>query len=108
MTRSAACRSRLTTPLRDPNFRPMQYLTMTEVSPEEVIERAKLFFAQHARVGIREPEAGTVAFHGDIGTAEFKVYRAHGHTNVRVTTDRVVGLDITDLAKRFLYTLGHV
>ena len=81
---------------------------MTDVSPEEVIERAKRFFAEHARLGVRETDAGRVTFEGDIGTAEIRVDRAHGHTNVRVSTDRVAGLDITDLTKRFLYTLGHV
>lgn len=86
----------------------MQYHVMTEVSPEEVLERAKRFFAEHARLGVREPEAGTIIFDGDIGAAEFRVDRHHGHTNVRARTDRVAGLDITDLTKRFLYTLGHV
>jgi len=86
----------------------MRYLVMTEVPPEEVIERAKRFFAEHAHLGVREPEPGAVTFDGEIGRAELRVDRAHGHTNVRVTTDRVAGLDITDLTKRFLYTLGHV
>lgn len=89
-------------------LRPMQYLVMTEVPPEEVIERAKRFYAEHARLGVREPENGVIAFEGDLGKAEFRIDRAHGHTNVRVKTDRVAGLDITDLTKRFLYTLGHV
>jgi len=86
----------------------MEYLVMTEVPPEDVIERAKRFFAEHARLGVREPEAGTIIFDGEIGTTEFRLDRAHGHTNVRVRTDRVAGLDVTDLTKRFLYTLGHV
>ena len=86
----------------------MQYHVMTEVSPEEVIERAKRFFAAQAHLGVREPEAGTIIFDGELGAAEFRIDRAHGHTNVRVRTDRVAGLDITDLTKRFLYTLGHV
>lgn len=86
----------------------MQYLTMTEVPPEEVIERAKRFFAEHARLGVREPEPGAIRFDGELGSVEFRLDRDHGHTNVRATTDRVVGLDITDLTKRFLYTLGHV
>lgn len=86
----------------------MQYLAMTELPPEEVIERAKRFFADHARLGVREPEPGMITFDGEIGTAEIRVDREHGHTNVRLRTDRVVGLDITDLGKRFLYTLGHV
>ena len=86
----------------------MQYLVMTEVSPEDVIERAKTFFATNSGLAIREPAAGAITLVGDIGTAEIRVDRAHGHTNVRVSTDRVAGLDITDLTKRFLYTLGHV
>lgn len=86
----------------------MRYLVMTEVSPEDVVERAKRFYADHARLAVREPEPGALVFQGDMGTAEIRVDRAHGHTNVRVTTDRVAGLDITDLTKRFLYTLGHV
>lgn len=86
----------------------MRYHVMTEVPPEEVIERAKRFFAENARLGVREPRPGEIAFDGELGRAEFRVDRAHGHTNVRVTTDRVAGLDITDLTKRFLYTLGHV
>lgn len=87
---------------------PMQYLVMTEVSPEDVIERAKVFFATNSRLAVREPWANAITVTGDLGTAEIRVDRAHGHTNVRVRTDRVAGLDITDLTKRFLYTLGHV
>jgi hypothetical protein len=86
----------------------MRYLVMTDIPPEEVVERAKRFFAEHARLGVREPESGVITFEGELGKAEFRLDRAHGHTNVRLTTDRVAGLDITDLAKRFLYTLGHV
>lgn len=86
----------------------MRYLVMTDVGPEDVIERAKQFFSEHATLGVEEPEPGRVTFRGEIGTADIRVDRAHGHTNVRVATDRVAGLDITDLAKRFLYTLGHV
>lgn len=86
----------------------MRYHVMTEVSPEEVIERAKSFFAEHAALAVREPEDGALALQGENGSATIRVDRAHGHTNVRVDTDRVAGLDITDLSKRFLYTLGHV
>jgi hypothetical protein len=86
----------------------MRYHVMTEVSPEDVIERAKTFFATNSRLAVREPESGALTLTGEIGTAEIRVDRAHGHTNVRVSTDRVAGLDITDLAKRFLYTLRHV
>lgn len=86
----------------------MKYLVMTEVSPEDVLRRAREFFAQHSHLQVEETSADSLRFTGDLGTAELKVDRHHGHTNVHVKTDRVAGLDITDLSKRFLYTLGHV
>ncbi len=86
----------------------MRYLTMTEVPPEEVLERAKVWFAAHSRMGVSEETSDSVTFTGEIGKATFRVDREGGHTNVHAETDRVVGLDVTDLAKRFLYTLGHV
>lgn len=81
---------------------------MTEVAPEDVLERAKRFFAKHSRMRLDEETDDSVTFRGEIGMARFRVDREHGHTNVHAETDRVVGLDVTDLAKRFLYTLGHV
>ncbi len=86
----------------------MRYVTITEVSPEDVLERAKSFFARHSRLRLSEESPSSVTFAGEIGLAKFSVDREGGHTNVHVETDRVVGLDVTDLAKRFLYTLGHV
>ncbi len=86
----------------------MRYLVMTEVPPEEVLQRAREFFAEHSRLVVEEPAADLLRFTGELGSADISVDRAHGHTNVRVETDRVAGLDITDLTKRFLYTLGHV
>lgn len=86
----------------------MRYLTMTEVSPEEVLERAKAWFAERSRLRVVEETPDSVTFAGEIGKATFRVDREGGHTNVHAETDRVVGLDVTDLAKRFLYTLGHV
>lgn len=86
----------------------MRYLTMTETSPEAVLERAKEFFARHSRLRVSEETEDSVTFRGEIGMARFRVDRKGGHTNVHVETDRVVGLDVTDLAKRFLYTLRHV
>jgi len=83
----------------------MRYVTITEVSPEEVLARAKTFFDRHSRLRVREETDASITFAGDIGLARFDVDRRGGHTNVRVETDRVVGLDVTDLAKRFLYTL---
>ncbi|MDH3298165.1 MAG: hypothetical protein OEM96_07815 [Gemmatimonadota bacterium] len=87
---------------------PMRYLVMTEIAPEEVLDRARRFFAANSRLGVESPAAHSLRFSGELGTADIRVDRTHGHTNVRVETDRVAGLDITDLTKRFLYTLGHI
>lgn len=86
----------------------MRYITITEVLPEDVLERAKVFFGEHSRLRVAEETPSSVTFSGEIGLARFRVDREGGHTNVHVETDRVVGLDVTDLAKRFLYTLGHI
>jgi len=83
----------------------MRYVTMTEVSPEQVLDRAKRFFAEHSGLEVREETDRSLTLAGPIGLARFDVDRDGGHTNVHVETDRVVGLDVTDLAKRFLYTL---
>jgi hypothetical protein len=81
---------------------------MTEMPVEEVLNQARQFFAEHSRLSVVEVAADHLSFSGPLGTADIRVDRAHGHTNVRVETDGVAGLDITDLTKRFLYTLGHV
>jgi hypothetical protein len=86
----------------------MRYHVMTEVSPEDVLSRARDWFTGNARVEVEELGPDAIRVSGEIGTAEIRVDRHHGHTNVHANTDRVVGLDITDLTKRFLYTLGHV
>ena len=86
----------------------MRYHVMTDVSPEEVLRRAHEFFAENARVEVEQTAPDRVHVSGEIGTADIRVDRHHGHTNVHAETDRVVGLDITDLTKRFLYTLGHI
>ncbi|MGH7540438.1 MAG: hypothetical protein ACRELC_05525 [Gemmatimonadota bacterium] len=86
----------------------MRYITITDVPPEEVLERARRFFAAHSRLRVREESDSSITFAGEIGLARFAVDREGGHTNVHVETDRVVGLDVTDLAKRFLYTLKHI
>lgn len=86
----------------------MRYLVMTDTPPEEVLERAKRFYAEHTRMEVEEETGDSVSFTGEIGTARLRVDREHGHTNVHAETDRVVGLDVTDVTKRFLYTLEHV
>ena len=86
----------------------MRYHVMTEVSPEDVLQRAREFYTEHARVEVESAGPAGVRVSGVIGTADIKVDRHHGHTNVHVHTDRPVGLDITDLTKRFLYSLGHI
>jgi hypothetical protein len=86
----------------------MRYLVMTDVSPEDVLGRAREFFAAHTLLAVADESAETIRFEGDIGVAAIRVDREHGHTNVHAETDRVVGLDVTDITKRFLYTLGHV
>lgn len=86
----------------------MRYVTMTEMPPEVVLERARHFFAENTLMQLAEDEAGMLLFKGEIGTASLRVDRRHGHTNVHAETDRVAGLDVTDVTKRFLYTLQHV
>lgn len=86
----------------------MRYLTMTEIPPEDVLERAKDFYGENTRMRLEEETDDSVSFAGDIGRATLRVDRKHGHTNVHAQTDRVVGLDVTDVTKRFLYTLEHV
>lgn len=86
----------------------MRYVTITDLSPEDVLDRAKSFFGEHSGLRVHEETDASITFAGEIGLARFAVDRAGGHTNVRVETDRVVGLDVTDLAKRFLYTLRNV
>ena len=86
----------------------MRYHVMTEVSPEDVLQRAREFYTEHARVEVEPAGPAGVRVSGDIGTADIRVDRHHGHTNVHAHTDRPVGLDITDLTKRFLYSLGHI
>ena len=86
----------------------MRYLVMTDTPPEEVLERAKRFYAEHTRMEVEEETDDSLALAGEIGRARLRVDREHGHTNVHAETDRVVGLDVTDITKRFLYTLEHV
>jgi hypothetical protein len=86
----------------------MRYLVITHVLPEDVIRRAKDYFTTNTLLQVADDSADAVRFEGDIGVASIRVDREHGHTNVHAETDRVAGLDVTDITKRFLYTLEHV
>lgn len=83
----------------------MRYVTLTAVLPEEVLARAKRFFEEHTRMELVEETGDSLTFQGEIGRSVIRVDREHGRTNVHATTDRVVGLDVTDVTRRFLYTL---
>jgi hypothetical protein len=85
----------------------MRYVAITHVSPEEVLQRAREFFGTNTKLEVSEESHDSVTFTGDMGSAKIRVDREHGHTNVHASTDRVVGLDVTDITKRFLYTLGR-
>jgi hypothetical protein len=86
----------------------MRYLVMTHVSPENVLRRAKEYYAEHTHLRVASESPESIRFEGKIGIARLRVDREHGHTNVHAETDRVAGLDVTDVTKRFLYTLEHV
>ena len=83
----------------------MRYIATTHIPPEEVLQRAKEFYSANTRLEIAEESSDSVTFRGAIGSARIRVDRDHGHTNVHASTNRVVGLDVTDVTKRFLYTL---
>ena len=86
----------------------MRYVTITDVPQDAVLRRAKQFFSERSHVRVAEETEDTIVFAGRIGMATLRVDHEGGHTNVHVETDRGAGLDVTDLAKRFLYTLEHV
>jgi len=86
----------------------MRYVLKTTASPEDVLERAASFFAAHSRLAVEETTASSIAFAGPNGRTHIRAERHYDHTNVHAETDRVAGLDVTDLTKRFLYTLEHL
>lgn len=83
----------------------MRYVTLTAIPPEEVLARARRFFEENTRMRLAEETGDSLTFEGEIGRAVLRVDREHGRTNVYAETDRVVGLDVTDVTRRFLYTL---
>jgi hypothetical protein len=86
----------------------MSFELLTNLSPEEVLERAASFYRERSRLQEAERTDGAITFRGRAGTARIEADRHYSHTVVRAETDRGVGLDVTDLTLRFLYTLPHV
>jgi hypothetical protein len=86
----------------------MTFEVLTNLRPEEVIERAAAFYRERSRLEEIEHGDGSITFQGRPGTARIHAHRHYSHTTVRAETDRGVGLDVTDLTLRFLYTIPHV
>jgi hypothetical protein len=86
----------------------MTFEVLTEMPPEEVLRRASEFFRSRSNLEETERSDHSVTFQGRIGTVRIRADREYAHTVVRAETDRGVGLDVTDLTLRFLYTIPHV
>lgn len=86
----------------------MTFEVLTNLTPEEVIARASAFYRKRSSLEEAERSDHSVTFHGRSGTAAISAHRHYSHTVVRAETDRGVGLDVTDLTLRFLYTIPHV
>ena len=98
----------MTVALGGASFTRMRYYVMTNVPAREVLERAREWFSAHTALEVADETENSIRFAGPIGESHIRVDRHHGHTNVHADTDRVAGLDVTDVTKRFLYTLGRV
>lgn len=83
----------------------MRYVTLTAIPPEEVLARARRFYDENTGMELIQESPDTLVFEGEIGRAVLRVDREGNRTNVHAETDRVVGLDVTDITRRFLYTL---
>lgn len=86
----------------------MNFKLMTDLSPEEVIQRAEAYYREHTGLEVRERADNRLEYTGAIGDAIVSAYREHGHTTVQIETDRGVGFDVTDQSLRFLYSLPHI
>ena len=86
----------------------MNFEVLTDLTPEEVLERASAYYRQRTRLEEAERSDHAITFRGRSGTARIEAERHYAHTLVRADTDRGVGLDVTDLTLRFLYTLPTV
>lgn len=83
----------------------MDFEVLTDLTPEEVLERASRYYRERTRLEEAERSDHAIAFRGHSGAARVEARRHYHHTVVRAETDRGVGLDVTDLTLRFLYTL---
>lgn len=86
----------------------MRFQVSTHLSPEEVIEQAETFYREHTGLDVQARSDNRLEFSGAIGVAKITAHREHGHTVIEAETDRGVGLDVTDVTLRFLYTIPHI
>ncbi len=87
----------------------MRFELLTDLSPEEVIERAQGYYGEHTGMSVDVRAEDRLELSGAIGTARLSASREHGgYTKVYAETDRGVGFDVTDQTLRFLYSLPHV
>jgi hypothetical protein len=86
----------------------MKFELATHLAPEEAIQRAEDYYAEHTGLEVIERGDNRLEYSGAIGIAKISAHREHGHTAVHVETDRGVGFDVTDQTLRFLYALPHI
>lgn len=86
----------------------MRFQVRTELAPEDVLQRAAEFYGQKANLKETDRSDDTVTFDGRIGRVTVRAHRHYSYTVVEAETDRGVGLDITDMTLRFLYSIPHL
>ncbi|KPK81952.1 MAG: hypothetical protein AMS25_04425 [Gemmatimonas sp. SM23_52] len=86
----------------------MKFEVATQLSPEEVIQRAEEYYGEHTGLELQGRGDNRVEYSGAIGVVKIAACREHGHTTVHAETDRGVGLDVTDQTLRFLYSIPHI
>jgi hypothetical protein len=86
----------------------MKFELATQLSPEEVIQRAEEYYRAHTGLELQGRGDNRLEYSGAIGAATIAACREHGHTTVQAETDRGVGFDVTDQTLRFLYSIPHI
>lgn len=86
----------------------MRFQVRTELAPEDVLQRAAEFYPQNANLKETDRSDDAVTFDGRIGRVTVSAHRHYSYTVVEAETDRGVGLDITDMTLRFLYSIPHL